>query len=172
MKVEKVKKSVAPEVRMRLVEVGGRTSQDLGLGRIVGQILVYLYLQDHECSLDEICRDLGLSKAAVSVAARQLESLGFLRRVWRPGDRKSYYRTADNIATALQQGLMTMIHQKTQVVTAELEYVAEMLDRKKGRSDEDPDLKFLRGRVSRARKLGEYSSRLMSNPLLKLFVSK
>ena len=164
MKVEKVKKSVAPEVRMRLVEVGGRTSQDLGLGRIVGQILVYLYLQDHECSLDEICRDLGLSKAAVSVAARQLESLGFLRRVWRPGDRKSYYRTADNIATALQQGLMTMIHQKTQVVTAELEYVAEML--------EDPDLKFLRGRVSRARKLGEYSSRFLSNPLLKLFVGK
>jgi len=36
---------------MRLVEVGGNAAQDLGLGRIVGQIVVYLYLSEAERSL-------------------------------------------------------------------------------------------------------------------------
>ena len=71
--------NVAQEARSRLIETGGRTSQDLGLGRIVGQILVYLYLTDGDCSLDKIGADLDLSKASVSIAARQLESLWLLR---------------------------------------------------------------------------------------------
>ena len=99
-------------VRKRLTEVGGRTSQDLGLGRIVGQILVHLYLSPAECPLDDIARDLGLSKAAVSIAARQLESLGLLRRSWKSGDRKTYYRTADDIATALHQGLLILVRRR------------------------------------------------------------
>jgi len=69
-------KHITAEIRSRLIEVAGKTSQDLGLGRIVGQILVYLYLRNGDCSLDTIGEDLGLSKASVSVAVRQLESLG------------------------------------------------------------------------------------------------
>ena len=64
------------EVRMQLVETGGRTSQELGTGRIVGQIMVHLYLQRDAQSLDSIGEALALSKASVSIAVRQLEQLG------------------------------------------------------------------------------------------------
>ena len=50
------------------MQAGGATSQDLGLGRTLGQVLVYLYLTDGECPLDRIEADLGLSKASVSIA--------------------------------------------------------------------------------------------------------
>ena len=53
-------KSTAREVRMRLVEIGGGMAQDLGLGRVVGQILACLYLSDGERSLDEMGDELGL----------------------------------------------------------------------------------------------------------------
>ena len=53
------------DARLRLIETGGRTSQDLGLGRIVGQILIYLYLQPEACPLDRLEQDLGLSKAPI-----------------------------------------------------------------------------------------------------------
>lgn len=39
-----IKSNIAHDLRMRLVEEGGRAAQDLGFGRIPGQILVYLYL--------------------------------------------------------------------------------------------------------------------------------
>ncbi len=62
---------------MRLIETGGRTSQDLGTGRIVGQILIYLYLREDESSLDGIAEDLGLSKASVSIGSPSTRATRF-----------------------------------------------------------------------------------------------
>lgn len=163
-------KQITAEVRRRLVEVGGRTSQDLGLGRILGQILVYLYLTDGDCSLDEIGEELGLSKAAVSVAARQLESLGLLRQAWKKGDRRNYYRSADNIANALQQGLLTFVRQKIQSAATELDYVNDMLEKATGSSNTDPDARFLYSRVKRAKLLRDRAMRVLESPVLKFFV--
>ncbi len=155
--------------RMRLVETGGRTSQDLGLGRIVGQVLVHLYLQQSECSLDELEQDLGLSKASVSVAARQLEALGFVSRVWLKGERKKYYRSAENIASALQQGLLSLVRQKVQYFGGELDVSMELLDEATGQ-DDTQDLEFLLQRVSRARKLQKRLDKVLGNPLVRLLI--
>ena len=65
--------NITREVRTRLIEVAGGTTQDLGLGRIIGQVLGDIYMTDGDSSLDAIGHNLGLSKAAVSIAARQLE---------------------------------------------------------------------------------------------------
>lgn len=158
-------------VRQRMIEVGGRMSQDLGMGRIVGQMLVYLYLRPGECSLDQIGEDLGLSKAAVSIAARQLESLGVIQRSWKKGDRKVYYRTADNIATALQQGLLSFIGQKVQALAAELDFANQSLERELETQHKDEDLTFVYSRVRRAKTLRDQLSKLMKSPLLRFFTS-
>ncbi len=159
-------------MRARLVEVGGRTSQDLGLGRIVGQMLVYLYLWNGECSLDQIGADLGLSKAAVSIAARQLESLGLIRRVWKQGDRKSYYRTADDIGTALRQGLLALVGRKMEAAAVELDRVHELLGNRGRAGNGDSDLNFLAGRVKRAKVLRDRAAKVIRSPLLRLLVGR
>lgn len=151
--------------QMRLVEVGGNAFQDMGLGRIVGEILVYLYLTDGESSLDDIGEQLGLSKAAISIAVRQLEALGLVRRVRRPGDRRKYYRTADNIAVALQQGLLSFIKRKIEVVGGELEAAIGELEH----AGSGPDVEFLKKRVKRARDLKNSASRVLDSPILKFF---
>ncbi len=153
--------------RSRLIETGGRTSQDFGLGRIVGQVLVYLYLQPKECSLDVLESDLGLSKASISVAARQLESLGLVSRVWVKGERKKYYRSAENIASALQQGLLSIVRQKVELFGGELDISMELLE-SAAAQDGNRDLEFLRQRVSRASKLQKRLRRVVGNPLLRL----
>ena len=165
-------KKIAFEIRTRLVEVGGRTSQDLGLGRIVGQILVYLYLRDGDCSLDKIGEDLGLSKASVSVAVRQLENLGLLRRTWKKGDRKNYYRTADEIGTALQNGLFTFVRQKMQAVGTELNYVNEMFEKEDVSSNTDTDTQFLHNRIKRAKLLHDQVSQVLESPLMKKLIKQ
>lgn len=151
-------------VRRRLTEVGGRTAQDLGFGRIVGQILVHLYLSPAECPLDEIARDLGLSKAAVSIAGRQLESLGLLRRSWKAGDRKTYYRTADDIASALHQGLLMLVRNKMSLLATELKHAE--LELEPGASGPESD--FILGRVKRAQKLRDTAMSVLENPVVKL----
>lgn len=151
-------------VRTRLTEVGGLTAQDLGLGRIVGQVLVHLYLTPSEQSLEDLAKDLELSKAAVSIAARQLESLGLLRRSWKSGDRKTYYRTADDIASALHQGLLMMVRNKMSLLATELQQAETEL--KAGENGSEAE--FILGRVKRARKLRDTAMSVLENPLVKL----
>jgi DNA-binding transcriptional regulator GbsR (MarR family) len=155
------------DIRKRLTEVGGRTAQDLGLGRVVGQILVHLYLMQTECSLDDLARDLGLSKAAVSIAARQLESLGLLRHSWKQGDRKTYYRTADDIGTALHQGLLILIRNKMALLASELRAAeAQLKD-----NGADAEAAFVLSRVRRAQKLRDTAMAVLENPMVK-FLTK
>ena len=78
----------------------------------VVQVSIYLYPIPEACPLDELEQDLGLSKASVCVVARQLEQHGLLQRVWVKGKCKRYYRSTGNIAHALRQGLLSLVHQK------------------------------------------------------------
>ena len=156
------------KTRAQLVETGGRTSQDLGAGRIVGQVLIYLYLQAEPCSLDDICEELGLSKASVSIAARQLEQLGLIQKVWKSGDRRNYYKSAENIGAALQQGLLTFVMKKVQLFGGELEVALEQLESISVDPSSKSELDFLYQRVSRARKLQKRLSGILENPLVRL----
>lgn len=156
------------DIRAGLIEAGGRMSQEFGLGRIVGQVLISLYLTEGEASLDQLEEELGLSKAAVSTAARQLESLGFVVRVWKQGDRKSYYRTVDNIGSALRQGLLSMIRRKVEAAGMELDTALVMLEENGGSQAPSKETRFLHSRVQRAKTLRDRASQILDNPLFKL----
>ena len=164
--MKNVVKRTAGEVRIRLSEVGAGLSQELGFGRVGGQLLMYLYLWDGDCALDQLCSDLRLSKAAVSIAVRQLETLGFVRRVWKPGDRRSYYRSADNIGTALRRGLFSLVQRKMQLVGRELDEAEKVLKACGGAVDKESD--FLKTRIKRARILRNRVGKVLGSPLLGL----
>ena len=171
MKSSTKKSAGSAAVKQRLVQAGGATSQDLGLGRTLGQVLVYLYLTDGECPLDRIEADLGLSKAAVSIAARQLEHLGLVRRAWKQGDRKSYYRTAENIGTALQEGALALLRRKFAAAGAALDDALDLLSRSAGAMD-DAEWDFLNRRLTRSRQLHKRFSALLSNPVVRLLTRR
>lgn len=160
---------LAADVRRRMVDIGGRAAQDLGLSRVVGQILLHLYLQPAEQSLDQIAEDLGLSKASVCIGIRQIEDLGLVKRVWKKGDRRNYYRSADNIASALRQGLLTFLTQKIQSVAREMDAVHEILESAHRDMSRDESVAFLKKRVDRARAVQKQVSGLLGNPVVKLF---
>lgn len=155
------------DVRRRLIEVAGRTSQDLGLGRILGQTLAFVYLSRSECSLDDMVSELGLSKASVSIAARRLEALGLLQRVWRKGARKHYYQTAANLGAALQQGALTMIRTKLHSIDQEFGDAESLLE-SISQGEANGDARFVKKRLARARRLRKRASRILESPLLKL----
>ena len=153
------------EVRTRLIEAGGRTTQDLGMGRTVGQVLAYVYLSEGECSLDMIGADLGLSKASVSIAARQLDSLGVLKQVWKKGDRKNYYRTVDHFGSALRRGLIDMVDTKIRTIGMELEQVETLLKSVES-SKGNGELKLLQQRVKLVRKYESLANKILRSPIL------
>jgi DNA-binding transcriptional regulator GbsR (MarR family) len=139
------------DLRERLVRAGGAISNDLGLGRIWGQVLAYLYLQEGERSMDQIEEDLELSKAAVSIAARQLEKFGLVCCVHHRGDRRLYYRTADTLVSALQDSVLTLLRGKLNIIESELDLVRDRL--RAADVDADDEVRFVSARVERAQTL-------------------
>jgi hypothetical protein len=96
-----------------------------------------------------------------------LETLGFLRRVWIRSDRRNYYRTADHIGPALQQGVLGLINNKIRVLETELAYAEQHLGSAVGTDESSRE--FMRARVRRAKKLCDFASQILSSPLLKIF---
>ena len=164
---QKQQNVIIREVKTRLVEVAGRTTQDLGMGRIIGQVLGDIYMTEGDSSLDDIGRNLGLSKAAVSIAARQLESLGLLQRIWKKADRKNYYRIVDHLGVALRQGLLELVRGKMRTAGVELDRAEELL-RQAGNGDNNSEIKFMQTRLNRARQLRQRATRIFNNPIMKM----
>ncbi|MFA5043519.1 MAG: winged helix DNA-binding protein [Kiritimatiellia bacterium] len=167
MATPKQQDAIVREVRARLIEAAGRTTQDLGLGRIIGQVLGDIYMTEGDSSLDDIGRNLGLSKAAVSIAARRLESLGLLQRIWKKADRKNYYRIVEHLGVALRQGILESVRGKLRAVGAELDH-AETLLRQAGNDENNGEIKFLRTRLNRARQQRQRAARVFNNPIMKM----
>lgn len=79
-----------------LVEDIGKAYSDVGQPMLKGRLVGLLLASDRPLCLDEICQRLKVSKGPVSTHARQLEEMGFVRRMWVKNDRKDYYQIADD----------------------------------------------------------------------------
>jgi DNA-binding transcriptional regulator GbsR (MarR family) len=88
-------KGIVPEVRARCIEAFtdafGRYGMTLTVGRVFGLLLV----SDVALGLDDIARELSLSKSAASRTIRDLEHIGIVRRQSTPGSRRQLFAVDD-----------------------------------------------------------------------------
>jgi DNA-binding transcriptional regulator GbsR (MarR family) len=68
----------------------------------MGAIFAVLYLSPTPLSLDEIVRETGLTKGAVSTEIRGLARMGLVHRSSRLGDRKDYYEAEADFYAAVR----------------------------------------------------------------------
>jgi HTH-type transcriptional regulator, glycine betaine synthesis regulator len=66
----------------------------LGLPRSLGEIYGLLFISTDPLSLDDLVRDLGISKGSASQGLRTLRTLGAVREATGNGDRRTYYEPA------------------------------------------------------------------------------
>lgn len=77
--------------RDALIQSLGRQSAFWGLGKTAGEMFAVLYLSAEPVSLEELAQRLKVTKGNVSVAIRQLEQFGMVRRSWQKGDRRVFF---------------------------------------------------------------------------------
>jgi DNA-binding transcriptional regulator GbsR (MarR family) len=79
------------------VEGFGHLYARYGVSITFGRLFGLLLVSDGPLSLDEIADDLGISKSGASVAARELERAGVIRRHGTPGSRRIAYEAVDDM---------------------------------------------------------------------------
>lgn len=150
--------------RWEMIEAGGRTTQSFGLSRLFGQIYVLLYLNPEPLCLDELAELLGVSKASVSIACRQLESWGAVRCSWVRGDRRDFYQAESDIGKWVKGGLIASLNKKLDSAQRQIERSLQLLAQE---GDGDSPKSFLRSRLQEAERRRVRLAKLLNNPMLR-----
>ena len=150
--------------KWEMIEAGGRTAQSFGLNRLFGQIYILLYLNDGPLSLDSLADQLGVSKASVSIACRQLESWGAIHKSWVKGDRKDYYVAETSFNHILGNGLLASVSKKLDSARVQIGRSLEMIEKS---GLDGAKVEFLRKRLSEADGYRSRVERLLNNPLVR-----
>jgi DNA-binding transcriptional regulator GbsR (MarR family) len=149
------------KARRELVDCTGRLFQRVGLPRSTGQIYGLLYLSPKPLSLDDMVSSLELSKGSASNGTRHLLSLGAIRRVWAPGERKDFFESVGNISAVLRSIYREFLRPRFGATGRTLSSILEILelDRRAGDLDEE-EVDFCRERIEGLLKLQKRLSKL------------
>lgn len=63
-------------------------------------------------SLDDMAREIRVSKGSVSTNMRELEKWGAVRQVWVKGDRKDYYEAEVDLLMVIKSGILPFLKKK------------------------------------------------------------
>ncbi|AIF69965.1 MarR family transcriptional regulator [Palaeococcus pacificus DY20341] len=85
------------EAKKIMMEHFANAARRFGLNELYGYIYGVLFFEDEPLSLGEIAERTGYSLSHVSTALKLLESVGLVKRVKKPGDKKAYYTAIKNI---------------------------------------------------------------------------
>lgn len=97
MKTGEERGPVAPEATRLMERLTAVFCQE-GTPRGVAAVLSLLMATPGAWSIDELVEELKLSKASVSLNTRLLEQMGYIERVFVPGERKVHFRLAEEAA--------------------------------------------------------------------------
>ncbi len=154
---------------LEMIEAGGRTAHTFGLNRLLGQIYMLLYMNPDPLSLDDIMEKLGVSKASVSIACRQLQSWGAVHDVWKQGDRRHYYRAETDFGHILENGILSSIEKKLNSAKVQIDISRALLEES---GHEGADCEFLRKRLDQADTYRTRIEGVVSNKLVRQMVRK
>jgi len=115
-----------------------------GFPKGMGAIFAVLYLSPTALSLDEIVRETGLTKGAVSTEIRALARMGLVHRSSKLGDRKDYYEAEADFYAAIRSILKE--RQNTEFDRA-VRTVKETLEKMDENWIEDEEWQFVYERV-------------------------
>jgi DNA-binding transcriptional regulator GbsR (MarR family) len=89
----------ASDTVQRFVDAWGAMGALWGINRSVARVHALLMASEGSLSLDEIAEKLQMSKGNASMSLRELRTLGVVRQVEVPGDRRDFYVTEPDVWT-------------------------------------------------------------------------
>ncbi len=87
----------AARIKRDFIQNFGDAYELFGLPKLMGRIVGLLLYAYGAINLDDISRELKVSKGPVSQVTRRLRDNGLIQRVWVPGDRRDYYEAVPDI---------------------------------------------------------------------------
>lgn len=121
------------EARNRIIEQNSDSQTLIGMQQTVRRLLSVMYYYEKPMTLNDMMELLGMSKASMSIAVRELEDIGLVKKVSRKGERRDLYQVEeDNYESFFNYfgyHWRKIINPKTVSMKKSIHELTELLDR-------------------------------------------
>jgi HTH-type transcriptional regulator, glycine betaine synthesis regulator len=139
------------EVEDRFIEVWGDIAALWGVNKSVGRVQALLYLSPEPLDIEAIGERLQISHGNCSTSVRDLLAWGVIRRVHKPGDRRTYFEAEQDPWTWFHTTIRERRRREVVPVMERLHAAAGFAEgaAKAARGPERKQLEQLQGRIER-----------------------
>lgn len=151
------------DAELRAADAMGRLMEFWGFRRHMGRLWTILYLCPEPMTTAELSETLQLSSSAVSLSLGELLRWGAVRKTWRPGERKDFYRAESSVWKLLRRVYerreLNLIHEAIDAFAE----AQRRLDEARGQLGDLDRLRvdYMRKRLSRLTALSRTGERLV-----------
>ena len=121
------------EIKEKLIELAGNIGEGLGLNRTICQIYALLYINSSPLTLGQITKQLGISKANVSINMKKLEEWNAVKKVWKKGYTRPLYMANEDIEEVIYYKLQTGIEKRINEIKRYIEEIKNKINKKKNK---------------------------------------
>ncbi len=145
------------EAKRIMMEHFANTARKFGLNELYGYIYGVLFFEDEPLSLGEIAERTGYSHSHVSTALKLLESIGLVKRVKKPGDKKAYFTAIKNIREWRREAYYKKIEEDVRQTRESLLKALEAIE-----GDESEEADKIRERIKFALRRNAVTEKIIS----------
>jgi DNA-binding transcriptional regulator GbsR (MarR family) len=123
------------EIKEKIYSAFANIAKSLGYSEVYGRIIACLIIHEGPVALSEVAQETGYSPPMVSLSIDFLETVGMVKRVKRPGDKKLYLQSSGNLLDGLKKVILVKIQNSVSTSLKEFEeYRKELKELKKKES--------------------------------------
>ncbi len=127
---------VMDEIKEKFIELAGNIGESLGLNRTTCQIYALLYINSSPLSPSQITKELGISKANVSINLKKLEEWNALKKVWKKGYTRPLYKANEDIEEIIYNKLQVGIGKRINEIRRYIDEIKNKIEKKRKKKSE------------------------------------
>lgn len=154
------------KAKENLIQELGRLTSFAGFNKAMGHIYGLLYLSMEPVSLDEIAKQLGISKGNASLNIRAMVRWGLLQPISKKGDRRDYYQAETDFWKIIRDILTGRDKKEIDHILNAISDILASVSAT-GRAGQSPESRFYQERLERMLDFGN-----TINQIAKAFLGK
>ena len=100
------------KIREKIYSSFADIANSLGYSDVYGRVIACLLTHDTPISLSQVAKETRYSPSMVSLSIDFLESVGMVKKIKKPGDRKLYLQSDGNLLDAVKKIILAKIEKK------------------------------------------------------------
>jgi len=120
------------KIREQIFSTFSDIAKSIGYSEVYGRIIACLLTHQEPVALTQVAKETGYSSPMVSLSIDFLETVGMVKRIKKPGDRKLYLQSNGSLLDGLKKAILVKIEKNVSTSLQEFEKYKEELKNMKG----------------------------------------